>query len=468
MNQPESKEGPATSEFGLKRVLGLRDVVAIEVGQTIGAGVFVLTGLAMSYCGGSLPLAYILAAVPIIFMFLAIAMLGSAIPTTGGTYYYISRFFSPKAAVVGIWGYTICALLGAFPLYAVSCAKYLQAVWPELPTLPTAVAVLTVLFAVNVLGLVVASALQAVTVGILLVALTVFVIAGVPHISLANLTPLFPAGIGGLVLASSLLTFTHTGSNGIIELGGEIKDPSRTIPRSFLISVPIVIVFYILIAFVAAGARPWTASAGQTLTATAATFLGGGLFPFFVVGGGVLAIITTLNATFMFGTKSLIRMADDGWIPKSLTAISPRFATPHRLLFLIYLVSTGSLLVFGEKALNGFAALASIGAILIFAPVMVAALRLKRFAPKEYEAAPYKLKGAWYHVAPIVGILLTFLTVILLTTDLFSRPDGVVFAVVFLGLLAAGTAYVLWRGRGQLALRPPPSAGSRPSSSGRG
>ena len=52
-------------------------------------------------------------------------------------------------------------------------------------------------------------------------------------------------------------------------------------------------------------------------------------------------------------------------------------------------------------------------------------------------------------MAPIVGILLTFLTVILLTADLFSRPDGVVFAVVFLGLLAAGTAYVLWRSRRQ-------------------
>jgi len=245
-------------------------------------------------------------------------------------------------------------LLGAFPLYAVSCAKCLQAVWPALPTLPTALAVLTVLFAVNVLGLVVAVALQAVT-----------------------------AGIGGLVLASSLLTFTHTGSNGIIELGGEIKDPGRTIPGRSSSRCPSSSSFYILIAFVAAWARPWTASAGQTLTATAATFLGGGLFPFFVVGGGVLAIITTLNATFMFGAKSLIRMADDGWIPKSLTAISPRFATPHRLLFLIYLFSMGSLLVFGEKALTGFPALASIGAILILSPVMVAALRLKRFAPKE-------------------------------------------------------------------------------------
>jgi len=438
---------PETSEFGLRRVLGLGEVVAVEIGQTVGAGVFVLTGLALSYCGGSLPLAYILAAVPIVFMFLAIAMLGSAVPTTGGTYYYISRFYSPTAAVVGIWGYTICALLGAFPLYALSCAKYLQAVWPSLPTLPTALLVITILFAANVLGIVVAAIVQAVFVAVLLLALAIFILGGAPHVSLANLIPFFPAGLGGLVLASCLLTFTHTGSNGIIELGGEIRDPGRTIPRSFAISIPIVVVFYVLVALVAAGARPWTLSAGQPLTTTAASFLHGGLFAFFVIGGGVLAIVTTLNSTFMFGTKSLIRMADDGWIPKGLTAVSPQYATPHRLLFLIYLVSAVALLVFGENALNGFANLASIGAILIFAPVMVAALRLKRYAPAEYEAAPFKLRGVFYVAAPVIGILLTLLTVVMLVADLFSRPGGTVFALIFLGLLAVGTAYATWRGK---------------------
>lgn len=439
--------GISASEFGLRRVLGLRDVVAIEIGQTIGAGVFVLTGLALSYCGGALPLAYLLAAVPIVFMFLAIAMLGSAVPTTGGTYYYISRFFSPSAAVVGIWGYTICALLGAFPLYAASCAKYLQAVWPALPTQITAIMVLTILFAANILGIVVAAAVQAIMVVVMLVALGIFVVVGFPHVSLANMQPIFGSGLGGLLVASCLLTFTHTGSNGIIELGGEIQNPGRTIPRSLAISVPIVVVIYVLIAFVAAGAQPWTAAAGDPLTTTAASFFSSGLFTFFVIGGGVLAIVTTLNSTFMFGTKSLIRMANDGWIPKGLTAVSEQYATPHRLLFLIYVVSVAALVIFGENAISGFAALASIGAILIFAPVMVAALRLKRMAPAEYAAAPFKLKGVWLTAAPVIGILLTFLTVIMLVVDLFSRPDGVVFALIFLGLLAVGTVYVIWRGK---------------------
>jgi len=427
-----------TSEFGLRRVLGLRDLVAVEIGQTVGAGVFILTGLAVAYTGGSLPLAYILAAVPIIFLFLAVAMLGSAVPTTGGTYYYVSRFFSSTAAVVGIWGYTICALLGTFPLYAVSCAGYLQAIWPGLPTIPTALTVLTILFVANVLGIVVAAAIQALMVLVLVVALAVFVGLGLPHIDLTNLSPFLGGGVGGLILASCLLTFTHTGSNGVIELGGEIKNPGRNIPLSLAVSVPIVVVFYVLIALVTVGVQPWAAAAGRPLTESAAAFMSGGLFAFFVIGGGVLAIVTSLNATFMFGTKSLMRMANDGWIPRSLMAVSERFATPHRLLTGVYLISAVSLLAFGENALSGFAALASIGAIIIYAPIMVAAMRLRRYAPKEYEAAPFKLKGVWYYVAPVIGILLTLLAVVMLIADLFSRPDGVIFAVIFLGLFAVG------------------------------
>ena len=50
-----------SESFGLKRVLGLSDLVGIEIGTTIGAGVFALTGLAASMTGPGVPLAYLLA-----------------------------------------------------------------------------------------------------------------------------------------------------------------------------------------------------------------------------------------------------------------------------------------------------------------------------------------------------------------------------------------------------------------------
>lgn len=451
MSDPQrAATGPATadtrSEFGLKRVLGLRDVVAVEIGQTVGAGVFVLTGLAMASAGGSLPLAYVLAVTPFIFMYAAIGMLGSALPTTGGTYHYSSRFVSPTVATVGVWAYFICAILGAFPLYALTCAKYLQAIFPALPTTATALLILTIICATNIMGLAVAARVQIASVAVLLVTLVVFVITGLPGVEVANMAPMLPEGVGGLILAACLLTFTHTGSNGIIELGGEIKNPERNIPRSFLYSIPIVTVLYLLVGLVAVGTQPWAQVAGRTLTDTARSFMGDGLYTFFILGGGVLAILTTMNSTFMFGTKSIIRMAVDGWIPKRLAEVSERYSTPHWILLLIYVVSATALAVLGEESLNGFAALAAIGAILIFVPVMVAALRLKTLAPKAYERAPFKLKGRMYYAAPIIGIGLTLLTVAMLLVDLFSRPNGIAFVLLFVGLLAVGIVYAALRG----------------------
>ena len=363
------------SEFGLKRVLGLWEVAAIAVGQTIGAGIFVMTGMAAGFTGPSVPLAYLLAVIPVVFLMLSLAMLGSALPTTGGNYKYASRLFSPRAAFIGVWGFMGGTLVGAFPLWALSGARYLQAVM-EVDTVAAAVAIMTILFLVNLVGISMAAAVQALFVLLMLIALIMFGITGIPHIDPANFTPFFPAGVHGFILATCVLTFTHLGANSIVELGGEIKNPGRVIPRAFMISIPLVTVIYLLVAVTAVGVVPWSKLAGQPLTAAAEVFMGKGAFNFFVIGGGMLAIITTLNAGFMWGTKSLLVMAADGLFPRALTAVNRRFGTPHWFLLFIYLVSCGALIIFGEDYLEAFTALGSIGGIIIFLPVMGAALVL--------------------------------------------------------------------------------------------
>jgi APA family basic amino acid/polyamine antiporter len=130
-----------------------------------------------------------------------------------------------------------------FPLYALTGATFLQAMIPGLPKLPVAVLLLAVFFLTNLLGAKIAIWVQAILVGVLLLALFSFVGAGIPHISLQNHSPLFPGG------------------------------------------------------------NSW---ADSSLSMIAAAFLQGPLFVFFIVGGGFLAVITTLNSTYLWGTKSLI------------------------------------------------------------------------------------------------------------------------------------------------------------------
>ncbi len=425
------------SQYGLKRTLGLPHVVAVAIGQTIGAGIFVLTGMGIGFTGPSVILAFLVAAIPITFLLLVVAMLGSTLPTTAGTYMYASRLFSPLGAFVGVWGYLAASLLGAFPLYAISAAHYVQAVI-DVPTIPTALGLLTLLYLINLVGISFAAIIQGLMVVLLLIALVVFAIMGFPHVDAANFTPFFTGGLGGFAMAASILTFTLVGANAIIELGGEIKNPGKTIPRAFLISFPLVLVLYVFVAIIATGVLPWTETAGQPLTVVAKRFMGQASFNFFVFAGGLLAIVTTLNASLMWGTRSLLGVGADGLLPKRLTATNKRFGTPHWFLTLIYLISSAAILLLGEEHLSLFAVLASIGGIIIFIPLLGAAIQLPKKAPEAYRNSPFKLSGIWLYVATGIGLFLSLLILAILLVDLLSYTAGLIYGVVFILWLIAG------------------------------
>ncbi len=420
----------AESEFGLKRTLNLPGVVAIAIGQTIGAGIFVLTGMALEFTGPSVILAYVLAVIPISFLMLLLAMLGSALPTTGGNYKYSSRLFSPRAAFLGIWAYIAGAILGAFPLYALSGARYLQ-VAIDLPVNYVALGILTFIFIINLLGISLAVTIQGSFVILLFSALCYFSWSGFPHIDLNNFSPFLPQGYYGLALATSVLTFTYLGANAIVELGGEIKNPGKVIPRAFLISIPLVTIFYLLVVTVAAGVIPWKLGAGQPLTASAQIFMSSGGLNFFIFAGGLLAIVTTLNASFMWGTKSLLVMTDDGFFPKSLLQVNKRFGTPHWFLTIIYIISALAIVLLGEDYLETFTILGSLGGIIIFLPLIGAALVLPKRAPRAYARSSFKLKGFWLYFSACMGLLLALMVIVILLIDLYAQPLGVLFSFLF-------------------------------------
>ena len=432
----------------LKRGIGLLHLVGIEIGQTIGAGIFALTGLAFAHTGPSLSLAFLAASVPVALAMAVLAQLASAEPVSGGTYWYGSRHFSPVLAFTGIWGYVLGAFLGMFPLYALTGASFLQAVFPALPRLPTAAALLLFFYAANLLGARLAVRLQAGMVAVLLAALGLFVGAGAGHLEAARFSPLFPGGAGGFAVAAALLTFTLLGANAAVELGDEIVEPARTIPRSFLLSIPLVTLLYAAIGLVMAGATPWSREAAVGLPDLAARILGRPGLLFFLLGGGFLAVATTLNSTFLWGTRSLLVVIEDGLLPGWLARVSPRSGTPQRLLTVAAAVSCLALLL-GERV-ETFAVFASLGGIVIFLPVMGAALRLRR-RPGHGERAAFRLEGPLGIIAPAAGLLLCLLIVAILLVDLATQRAGILFLALFAAWIAAGACWAGWRLRRRAA-----------------
>ena len=195
-------------------------------------------------------------------------------------------------------------------------------------------------------------------------------------------------------MAASILTFTLVGANAIIELGGKSKPREDYTPGlpDFLPACPSP-----LSTCCHCGSRRLAMdhNSGQPLTLVAQSFMGRASFNFFVFAGGLLAIVTTLNASLMWGTRSLLGVSADGLLPKKLTAVNRRFGTPHWFLTLIYVVSAAAILLLGEEHLSLFAVLASIGGIIVFIPLLGAAVRLPKRAPQAYENSPFKLRGLW-------------------------------------------------------------------------
>lgn len=427
-------------ELGLKRGLGLLDTVSIEIGAIIGAGIFALTGLAIGMCGAAVPIAFIIAALPMVFAVLPLGMLGSALPTVGGSFRYPSRIFSPFWGFVGVWGIMMGILLGGLPLYAYTFADYLRVLFPFLPRVGIAVFALTFFFLINLVGIKTAGKVQVAMFLILIAALLTYLFGGIPNIDASNLTPLFPMGIGVVAIASGLLFFAYMGANYIIDLGAEIKDAGRTIPRSFAISIPIVIVLYTLIGLVAIGAVPWEVSANQPLSVSAGKFLSEPLAIFFTVGGGLLAMATTLNATFMFGSRYILAFADDEIFPKPLAAVSKKYGTPYWGLLVMYLVSLAALPM-GASSLEILGVTASIGSIILLIPILIAAFLLPRRMPAVYEKAPFRLKGFWVWLLPGLAILFGIFFIVALGLE---SPHG--FAL-FVAWMIAGVIYYTARNR---------------------
>jgi len=425
--------------LGLKRVLGLPAVVGIEVGQTVGAGVFAMTGIAIGICGAALPIAYALAVIPVAFFLLPIAFLGSAIPTVGGNYAYPSRLFSPAAAFMGLWIYAIGAFLGFFPLYAVTLVEYLKHFFPGINVPLFSALVLTFFYVVNIFGVRCAAQGQGRMVLVMLGALIMYTTLGIPHIDAVNFAVIAPKGTLSIISAAALLTFPYMGANAVIELGGEIKRPERTIPISFLISIPLVAVIYIAMSFVAVGVTGWEACADKSLIESARAFLSTGPLNFFIIGGAILAIATTLNATFMWGTKSLMIVGKDGLLPARLTRVNPRFGTPINMLTFIWALSVVA--VMSGIPIKSFAIYSSIGGLVIFVPVMIASVLFKKKMPRAWAAAKFKVPGRVLVACVVVGIIFFAAATAALFMELFNS-DRFMFWFFFV-LVAVGFAYYL-------------------------
>lgn len=413
------KQDKQNEENGLKKVLGLGDLMGIGIGQIIGSGIMALTGITIALTGAGTPLAFLVAAVLVICPNLVLAVLGSAVPATGGMYTYVRDYIGKKT------GFFYLALLVAgqlvLAMFAITFAEYACSLMPGLNQTWVAFGILTICFIMNVLGVDIAAKLQNVLVIVLLAAMLLFIAFGLPKVDWSvfsgGISAIMPNGFISFMTGASLLTFATGGAEFLSELGGEMKNPGRDLPRAMIFSTIAVAVLYAFIGVVAVGVLPIEQVADQSLVLVSDAIFPKPLYYFFIVGGGMFAVASTLNATFTWCTKGLLIAAEEGWLPKKAAAISKK-GTPWVLLTVFYVV--GAIPILTGLDISTIARLGNgVSLIYVLFPIFTGYLIYKK-NPAAMENSTFKIKKPLLFVLTTVALIGYVIAAILNFSDISS------------------------------------------------
>jgi len=428
----QSSKANLQSEEKLKRDLGFKDVLGIAIGQTIGSGVMAMTGIAIGMTGRGVVLAYVLSSIFVVFMSFPTMMNGSALPSTGGSYRYASRLLHPAAGLFYLLIYIAYNI--TLSLFAISFADYMQSILPGIPFKLTAICLLVVLYIFNLFGIKWMARVQNLMVVVMGISFAVFIIYGIPQVDFASFTGpnIMPNGFVTLITTAGLLTFATGGANVVTNLGGEMKNPGRDIPVAMVLGTLLVGILYAFLALVASGVLPIEQVAYQNLSNVASTILPKPLFIFFIVGGAMFAIATTLNSTLSWVTKPLLAACKDGWLPARLGTVHKKYGTPYYLLTIFLVI--GLIPVILDIPLSSIATIGS-GISLFMALIpMFATYFLHKKYPEAVAKAPFRLKPGIAKVSITVALILCFIQSVLLFSTLGMKAmiASMIYAVVAL------------------------------------
>ena len=371
MSTPETNR----TQGELRRELGLADCVAVGLGAIIGAGIFVVTGVAAGVAGPAFLLGLVFAGIAATCNALSSAHLAATYPQSGGTYEYGYRVLHPTLGFAAGWMF-LASKLAAGGTVALGFGNYLSQLFPAIPQRPAAVVAVLVLAAANFFGIKKAGRLNMAIVSVTLLTLLYFVVAGVPYFSPANLQPFMPQGWRGVAEAAALLFFAYTGYARIATLGEEVHEPKTTIPRAVIITIVLSVVLYLAVAAVAVGAvgSEAMAQSRSPLQRAAQGFSLPGVVLLTGVGA-TTAMLGVLLSQFLGISRMMFAMARRGDLPRFLERIHPAHNVPHFGIALTGLIIV-LLTVFGT--LQFVVSAAAFTILLYYSIANIAALRMAK------------------------------------------------------------------------------------------
>ena len=398
----------------LAKNLKLFDVYAMATGAMFSSGLFLLPGIAASYTGNSVYLAYLAAGFLILPAMYCMAELSTAMPKAGGTYFFLDRSMGPLMGTIGGLGSWVAVVFkSAFAL--VGMGAYLG-IYLDVPVTVTAMALTVVFGLVNVFGAKETTMLQRVLVSTLVVILAAFVIFGLAEVGVGDLFEpepgyaFFSDGLMGFVATIGLVFVSYAGLTKVASVAEEIENPDRNIPLGMTLSLVTASIIYTLGTLVLVKVLPPqqlfdsltpVADAGRQFLGWAPLDLGVVL----IVVSAIAAFASTANAGVMSASRYPFAMAKDRLVPERFSHIG-RFGTPTVAILATSATMIAVLALFDVASV---AKLASAFQLLLFGLVSVAVIVMRESGIDSYKPG---FRVPLYPWVPIAGILIAFWLII--------------------------------------------------------
>lgn len=410
-----AESGADLEGHGLKRTMGLFQLVCFGVGAIVGTGIFVGLSDTVAEAGPAVVVSFVLAALTCVFTAFSFAELGGAIPVSGSSYSYAYATLGERTAFLVGW----CLLLEygvSVSAVAVGWGQYLNELLDSLVgwQLPAALsappgdggivnvpAVVVMLLAATLLvrgireSARATAAMAVLKIGVLIL----FCVIAFTAFKDGNLSPFAAQGVAGITSGASLAFFSYIGFDAVTTAGEEVKNPRRNIPAAILICIGVVTVLYCLVALAAIGAlsaddvadKP--AALSLIVDRVTGSALGGGIIAF-----GAVVAIASVVLTVMYGqTRILMSMSRDGLIPRVFERISPKTSTPVRGTWIVAVVfAVPAAVVPLDVVMN----LTTIGTLAVMAVVNVCVMRLRRTRPE----LPRRFRVPLFPLSPLLGV----------------------------------------------------------------
>jgi len=415
-------------ERSLERSLGVRSLAASILNVTVGGGIFIYPAIIAAGLGAAAWMAYVVCAVAFGLIVLCFAEAGSRVTLTGGPYAYVGTVFGPY---VGYISGVLLWLLGvqAHAAIANGFAKSINALIPGAGIGMARVVMILVVFAffafVNSRGVRQGARLIEIATVAKLLPLALFVIFGLMVIAPANLAwPGMPK-VADLGRMSILLVFAFSGIESALAPSGEVKDPSRTVPRAIGVAMIAITLLYVMVQLVAQGILgselPSHTDAPLAAAAARAFGTGGGLL---LLIGASISMFGYLSGMMLAMPRTLFAFARDGYLPRVLAKVNPITKVPVAAI-IAHAVAVCILAISGR--FESLAILSNISALLLYLLCSAAAFELRRRNVQE-GGIPFRIPGG--PTVPVLSII-----VILFLLSNATRAEMLTVA----GALAAAT-----------------------------